>query len=307
MDLIKKNLGLFAVLLTTIVLSVVLGLLVSKIRNEAREYEKSVDSIRSDLDKVKLFPYNLTFENVKQMQDNAKKAKEEYDTLVATLAVRYDVKPIPDDMTPIDVKVYVQNQSLAMHQRLRGSACTVTSSLTNFGFDSFLGAQVFPDKEQIRAIRRHIEITREIVNTVAQSRIPVLDSLQRLPSDLKLNQLEHYRYCTYRLSLRGDIDQIQTFLRAISDSKRMFFLVRLLRVNATGDLSTQLTPANASSAGIPAGGGEAGGTPSAAVAAAAAAASTIKHDDRVVFRQLTELRAEIDLDYIEFRQPGAEK
>ena len=231
MEFVKSNIVLLLAATITVALSVVIIFFTFKTLDEMREFEQKVKNLRDSQDEIKKFDWALDRQSVRVAKTNSDVAREATEGLSAGLKKKYPAITIDGPMDALGLRHHLRSECGHMTRKLLNRGVELPASLGFFDFDKYMQANYFPERDEIQAVRRNLEIVKELVDLISRSGITTLGSLKRTRPELHPAATDLYWYTPYRIVAMGDIAQIQELIRVLGSSN-YFFIVRHVRLSA---------------------------------------------------------------------------
>ncbi len=326
MDVLKRNLGLFAFCLASVVLAMVLLVMTQRHVSQASEYEKQVAELETFFGNLRRLPVSATESNVQVMEANYEQISNRLERVRGILWRRSNI-PVRQ-YTGVECKNILREETLRMRNLLEGHGIVVAPAVSGFSFESILAADALPSQQEVPVILKQLEIVKEIVRLTDVAGVFQLTNLERTMG-LQSHAAGMYNVVPFKMTVAGPLRDVKELVTMLQKNSGYVFYVPYCTLlsddQATREAarrpvaSTEKRPAGASreyemmmmtdpALGMTPRGGRTARPRRGAEAAAAEEAepAVLEREQRIV--DLNEnVQAEIRIDFIEFNNPNAKK
>ncbi len=256
MDFIKRNLGLLAFLLVSLVVAGFLLLGIFRARRDLVARRKEVAADQEWLKNSGDLKIALTPENVDMARKNHEVAQKKLTELRRWLWQKFSIPS--QTTTAVECLRMIKSECLAMHQLLKSKDIGLAQSCAYLSF----GTKVtdLPGAEEVPVILKQLQVVHEIVRVVSTSYVTQIQDLRRL-TDTTILEREDYDLIPFQIVVVGELPRIRLFVNQLQQKARYYFMVRYLSLeaaNKTGGLPSLSGSGGGGATGAMGGGGPAG-------------------------------------------------
>ena len=140
------------------------------------------------------------------------------------------VSPAGTDLSPLACKLRIIEAIQKMDVQLSEREVAVGSGVAAYGYRYVTSSGKMPDKSEVPGLLLQLELTEELVDLTARSRLASLDRFQFLGS---LRQAD-YGAMRFQLGCTGSAESIRTLVRRLNHA-RYFLVVRSVALTDAGD------------------------------------------------------------------------
>lgn len=227
LDFLKKNLGLIAFGIASVVVSCLLLVGILKAVKSGSEYRKEVAEQYDFLERAKNKGTALTGENLDVARANHALARSKFLELRKLLWTKFSI-PL-EQRTDVQCVRILKTECQRMHKALEEKEVAIGGNSAYFSFDA--EATTLPPRSQVPIILKQLRIIHEIVRLVGASYLTELRTVERT-AKTSIDQRDMYSIVPFEISVVGEFKRIQGFVNQLQRESRYLFFVRELSLQS---------------------------------------------------------------------------
>ena len=235
MNFIKRNKLLVALASVALVVAILLGAMLFKRATAAAEFENKVQQQKKFFQKIKDQKIAVTQKNLKLLDSNVDKTKEQLKQLQTKLWQKTHINT--RNLNRVNTKNTLREEVINMRNKLEKRGITVAESASGFSFGNILQGDTLPEEKEVPVILKQVKIINEIVDILAEHYINSVQNIER-PFGLKLDKREFFNIIPITLNITGDSKAIRQVVTSLQQDSDYVFVVETIKFTTSNQAKT---------------------------------------------------------------------